>query len=130
MVCDSRVQTDSTWWPGTKVIRVGDALIGGAGDSATISKFVDWYGTRRTTKPKFGDNFVALVLDESGLHYWCSTLVPETVGRGFHAIGTGGNAALGAMMANANCRDAVHIACQIDPNSGGEIQSHNLKPNP
>lgn len=129
LVCDSRVQTDSSWWPGQKVVRVGRALIGGAGDASAIKKFIAWYGTNRTSRPRLGDNFVALTLTEEGLFYWCQTLIAEPIARGFHAVGSGGNAALGAMLAGANCHEAVRIACQIDTCSGGEIFTHKLVPN-
>lgn len=126
MVCDSRTQIDGMWWPAEKVFRVGRALIGGSGDSAAIRKFVAWYGTNRLSKPKLGDAFNALVLDDTGLYYWCATLVPEKLMRGFHAVGSGGAAALGAMLAGATCREAVHIASQIDTYTGGDIKEHLL----
>jgi len=127
VVCDSRMQTGEHWWPGEKVTRIGDTLVGCAGDSATIIKFIEWLGGDRSTKAKLPDDFNALVLNKDGLTYWCRTLIPSPVERGFHAIGSGGNAALGAMMAGACCKEAVRIACQIDINSGGDIRVHKLK---
>lgn len=126
MVCDSRIQTDSAWWPGEKVYRVGAVLIGGSGDNASVTQFVEWYKSNRAVKPKFNDFFVALVLSEAGLQYWSQTLIPDTIERGFHAVGSGGNCALGAMMAGASCLEAVRIACQVDTNSGGDLRTHKL----
>jgi hypothetical protein len=130
MVCDTRIQIEGdVWWPGEKVFRVGDALIGGAGDSAAIRKFLDWYRAgRKSLKAKWaGGEFEALVLDASGLSYWCPTLVPEPIVRGFHAIGSGGKVALGAMFEKATCERAVHVASLVDTNTGGEIQVHRLR---
>lgn len=130
MVCDSRIQIeDDVWWPGDKVYRIGEALVGGAGDTAAIRKFLDWLRAgRKALKTKWdGGDFEALVLDSSGLAYWCSTLVPEPIPRGFHAIGSGGKVALGAMLEKANCARAVHVAALVDTNTGGEIQTHKLR---
>lgn len=128
MACDSMTSTGDAWWPSTKVYRTGATLIGGAGEAAAVRQFVTWYADgQRSPKPKIADTFCALVLDKDGLFYWASNLVPEPIERGFHAIGTGGNAALGAMLAGANCKRAVEIACEVDTSSGGEVILHKLK---
>lgn len=128
MACDSMTSTSDSWWPSTKVHRAGDALIGGAGEASAIRLFVAWYADgQRQPKPKIPDSFCALVLTKEGLFYWASNLVPEPIERGFHAIGSGGNAALGAMLAGATVQKAVQIACQVDSSSGGEVVLHKLK---
>lgn len=127
MACDSMTSTVDAWWPSTKVYRVDGALIGGAGEASSIRSFVAWYADgQRLPKPKLG-NFCALVLNADGLFYWASDLVAEPIERGFHAIGSGGNAALGAMLAGANVQKAVQIACQVDTSSGGDVVLHKLK---
>lgn len=128
MACDSMTSTADSWWPSTKVHRAADALIGGAGEAASIRQFVAWYADgQRNPRPKISDNFCALVMNKEGLFYWASNLVPEPIERGFHAIGSGGNAALGALLAGASVQKAVHIACQVDTSSGGEVLLHRLK---
>lgn len=128
MACDSMTSTADAWWPSTKVHRAGDALIGGAGEAASIRQFVAWYADgMRNPKPKISDNFCALVMTKEGLFYWASNLVPEPIERGFHAIGSGGNAALGALLAGASVQKAVQIATEIDTSSGGEVVLHRLK---
>lgn len=128
MACDSMASTADSWWPTTKVHRTPDALIGGAGETAAIRLFVAWYKDgQRLPKPKLPDTFCCLVLNGEGLYYWASNLVPEPIERGFHAIGSGGNAALGAMLAGANVKKAVEIATQVDTGSGGEVILHKLK---
>jgi hypothetical protein len=128
IACDSMTSTSDAWWPSTKVHRTPDALIGGAGESAAIRQFVAWYADgQRVPKPKLPDSFCVLVLTAEGLFYWASNLVPEPIERGFHAIGSGGNAALGAMLAGANVKKAVEIATTVDPGSGGEVVLHKLK---
>lgn len=44
-----------------------------------------------------------------------------------HAIGTGSMIAIAAMRAGADPRRAVEIACDLDPNSGGEIHTLSIK---
>jgi hypothetical protein len=128
MACDSMTSTADAWWPSTKVHRAGNALIGGAGESAAIRQFVAWYADGlRLPKPKLPDTFCCLVLNPDGLFYWASNLIPEPIERGFHAIGSGGNAALGAMLAGANVKRAVEIATQVDTGSGGEVVLHKLR---
>jgi hypothetical protein len=128
MAADSMTSTSDSWWPSTKIHRVEGALIGGAGEAASIRQFVTWYSDgQRMPKPKIADNFCALVLNAEGLFYWASNLVPEPIERGFHAIGSGGNAALGALLAGANVKRAVEIACLVDTGSGGEVVLHKLK---
>ena len=128
MACDSMTSTADAWWPSTKVYRAGNALIGGAGEAAAVRQFVSWYADgQRLPKPKIPDTFCALVLTPEGLSYWASNLVPEPIERGFHAIGSGGNAALGAMLAGANVKRAVEIATMVDTGSGGEVVCHKLK---
>ena len=128
MACDSMTSTSDSWWPSTKVYRVPDALIGGAGDAASVRQFVAWFADgQRNPKPKLSDNFCCLVMTKEGLFYWASNLVPEPIERGFHAIGSGGNAALGAMLAGASVQKAVEIACMVDTSSGGEVVLHKLR---
>lgn len=128
MACDSMTSTGDSWWPSTKVYRVPDALIGGAGEAAAVRQFVSWYADgQRSPRPKIADTFCALVLTKEGLFYWASNLVPEPIERGFHAIGSGGNAALGALLAGAAVQKAVQIACEVDTSSGGEVFVHRLK---
>lgn len=45
----------------------------------------------------------------------------------FVAIGSGAGYALGAMAAGATAEEAVHIACQLDVNTGGAVESLNVK---
>lgn len=122
MACDSRVQIDGQWWPGTKIYRVGDMLIGGAGDTAAINKAIEWLRKgRKGPPPKQPDEFCLLSLGPGGVRYWSHKLDSEPVDRGFHAIGSGGNAALGAMLHGASAKEAVEIAREVDTATGGDV---------
>jgi ATP-dependent protease HslVU (ClpYQ) peptidase subunit len=127
MACDSMVSTGDCWWPATKVYRLPGVLIGGAGEAGAVRQFVNWYSDgQRMPHPKTPDTWCALVLTAEGLSYWASNFMSHPVERGFHAIGSGGSAALGALLAGANVQKAVEIACQVDTSSGGDVVLHKL----
>jgi len=128
MCTDSKCTIGDTWFPSTKIYNRDDLLIGCAGGVSDIEKFMAWYDAEQdeTNKPEL-DNLQALVLSTRGLHLFDSTCTSFEIERGFHAVGTGGNAALGAMLAGKSLTEAVSIACMIDPNSGGDIVYNKLE---
>jgi hypothetical protein len=80
MACDSRVQIEGQWWPATKVIRIDDYLVGGAGDTGTILKAYKWLSNgRKNPPPKLPDNFCLLTLGPDGLRYWANNLQSEVI---------------------------------------------------
>lgn len=114
MCADSMVSTGDTWWPCNKITEINDCLVGCAGEADQGKKFLKWFADQSQSKPKLTDAFCALVLTKTELHYYCSTLIPETIERGFHAVGSGGPIALGAMLAGKDLTTAVRIASQVD----------------
>lgn len=105
--------------------RVGkrDVVIATAGGSYAGMIFVDWYGTQKPVPDILADldlaeDFDVLILDRDKV-YMCNHLcrpveVKLLLGQ-FFAIGSGRKAALGAMYRHASAREAVRIACKIDP---------------
>lgn len=126
MVCDSKASTGETWFPCTKVSRVGDELIGFAGTFHEGERWLEWYRTKKGIRPKI-ENAYALVLGPEGLKFLESSGQMILIERGFHGIGSGGNCAIAAFMAGADPKKAVEIACQIDTGSGGAVHVHKLK---
>ena len=99
-------------------------IIGCAGDADLIEKFVAWYKTkkRRPNFPKDAE-FEALILTAQGdLVYYDETLSRDRLHNDCFAVGSGGNAARGAMLAGCDPITAVEIATKIDPHSGGPVQ--------
>lgn len=127
IVCDSRMTMDVNHWiPSTKVERMGDELIGCAGDDSDGQRWRSWYiGGKTGARPKCAD-FSALILRKTGVFYVYDGGYELLVERGFHAIGSGGGPALGALLAGATPKAAVRIACQIDNSSGGAIRVFKL----
>jgi ATP-dependent protease HslVU (ClpYQ) peptidase subunit len=113
-----------------KLFRKDGCIIATAGASAPGIVFVRWYGTRPKKPPEAITDakvdWTCLVLDKTGLWEWDSSLEPEQVLEPFYAIGTGCKAALGAMYMHATAVEAVQIACLIDPNCGGKVQTMRL----
>lgn len=103
--------------------KTGD-IIGAAGDNNHIEAFLAWYGTRKK-KPEFGANadFEAIVLTTKGdIWVYDETLSRDKIKGDFYAVGSGGNAALGALYMGATLEQAVEIACKVDPHSGPPTQ--------
>jgi hypothetical protein len=122
MAADTRMAIDGRMNRCEKLFRRAGALIGLAGDDAPALIFLDWYGTGRA-RPELlvtGEaDFHALVLDDKRRIWlydkWCRG---ERISEPFYAIGTGADAALGAMHMGASAVRAVKVACKIDINSG------------
>lgn len=127
MVCDSKASAGDSWFPCTKVRRVGDELVGFAGMYVEGERWLKWYaGGQKGPRPSI-ENSVALILGPQGLRMLESSGNGIAIERGFHGVGSGGTCAIAAFMAGADAERAVHIACDIDTGSGGQIHVHKLE---
>lgn len=99
-----------------------DVIIGTAGGSYASMIFVDWYGSGKPPPEVLLDldleeDFDVLILDH-GKVFTCNHLCrPVEVIDPFCAVGSGRKAALAAMHCGRSAREAVRIACLIDPYS-------------
>lgn len=122
-----------------KLFRVGDAIIGTAGDGFASLLFVDWYRFTMLEPDKDRADELAsrllegeadidmLVLRKDGLFEfdkWCRA---ERIKMPFYAVGSGAKAALGALHMGADARQAVAVACKIDPYSAPPIVTMSLR---
>lgn len=127
IVCDSKTTLGPVWFDSTKVHRIGADLIGFAGQRSEALKWLDWYANgKRGPQPKI-TNSEAVILSSEGVIYIDGTGESNPIERGFMGIGSGGPCAMAALMAGADPKKAVEIACRIDSASGGEIFVHKLK---
>ena len=117
-----------------KIYRVGNDIIGLAGESAPGLVFLDWYIQTMTAPTLIAPemlvhgeaDFTALVLKHQGSAFeydkWCR---PERVidydVKKCYAIGSGRKVAMGAMLAGKSAKDAVEIACSEDAHSGKPV---------
>ena len=127
MVADSMTGTGEQWWSDPdKVIRIGDELIGFAGNAAEGDRWLAWYKAGQNGPMPKVPGATALILSSAGLRILDCTGSYVQIARGFMGIGTGGVAATAAYMAGTDAETAVYIATQIDPNSGGDVVVHQL----
>lgn len=117
-----------------KLYRRKNCIIGLAGETGPGLVFLDWFGDgphAPTKEPPSqlidGDgDFAALVLSKSGLYEYDKWCRGEKVRGRFYAIGSGAKAAMGALHMGANARQAVAVACKVDPYSAKPIVSMSL----
>lgn len=107
-----------------------EAIVGLAGGSFDGLAFLDWLVSDDKAPPQRlldGDaDFSALMLNRHGLFEYDKWCRPERIRGRFYAIGSGAKAALGALHMGANARQAVAVACKIDPYSARPIISMSL----
>jgi ATP-dependent protease HslVU (ClpYQ) peptidase subunit len=72
-------------------------------------------------------NISVLILSHEGVRIFESSGLCTPVERGWQAVGSGANAAMGAYMMCGDAKKAVEAACQIDTGSGGAVVVHKLK---
>ena len=112
-----------------KIYKIGDSFVGVCGCSEQEMVYLRWFKdqTKPRPSPDSLKEFEAMVVRGNGKVYQ-STELCEFVEIGYpYAIGSGGDYAIGAMMAGKSATDAVKIAIKIDPFSGGKVKSFKVK---
>lgn len=131
MVSDSRISEGNSHFHSPKLFRVDDSILGLAGDWEDALKFLEWFtaGADPNATPEYEENtFDALELNHSGLYAWDKGLHRVTILNQHHAVGSGAQAALGALFMGATPEQAIEAASQIDMFTSGPIQMFNLLP--
>ena len=106
-----------------KIWDVDGVYVGIAGNPGYAKKFIDWYRGDQKEYPQLGEQFAALVLYPDGFcEYWDDIGVGQPCGVPA-AIGSGGEMAMGALMAGATPEEAIKVAIKLDEKTGGEIQT-------
>lgn len=128
MAADTRIiHPDSGITRGTKLFRkrIGrrDHILGFAGSLSGAALYLDWYGSGKPMPDALRhlpveDYFSVLILIGKQLYEGDCMCRPVEVESKFHAIGSGAQAALGAMHRGASALEAANIACKIDPSCG------------
>jgi len=113
-----------------KIYQIDNVLIGCAGAVSDIKKFISYItnGWREIDMPKKTvDTFEALVYDMSDSQLWYYDGSYTGVETGLiSAIGSGQGFAMGAMLAGADASEAVAIASELDPYTGGDIKVYHV----
>jgi hypothetical protein len=123
MVSDSRLAIEGVCWlPCTKIYRFDDELVGIAGNTVDENKWLAWRRNGKGRFPKLSDEFNGLSLCREGLFLLDEKGGRTPIERGFHAIGSGGNIAIAAMMLGQTAYQAVGLAKEIDLNTSGDVK--------
>jgi hypothetical protein len=125
MVADSMTSWGGRWWKSVKLVRVDGGILGCSGDAPDIDKLVEWYRAGKPKrKPKIDCN--GLILRPTGLYAIDSYCQETLIDQGFFAIGSGGDAALGALLAGASPLRAAEIAAEVDTSTDGPFTAWRL----
>lgn len=128
--------SDSYWTDGTtvgllrKVHRIRGELVGFAGDAKPAAEWIrawkaDPLGVHAGSMRHC--NVEVLLMSNGALAHWDRTNGWTALEEKRYAIGTGGDAARGAMKAGASCREAVAIASSIDAATKGPVRQYRLR---
>jgi ATP-dependent protease HslVU (ClpYQ) peptidase subunit len=124
MAADRRVSGSGVRYKTKKIRRYGDAIVGVAGDGASVARFFAWFqerGEKGPPKMSKDAELEALILTPAGLFVTGSECVLDEVEDEFFAIGSGAGPALGAMHMGASVKVAIEIAGRVDPATGDGI---------
>ncbi len=108
----------STGYAADKIWTSKRGIFGCAGDDTIIARFEDWI-LRDAPKPDqlIGDcteAFEALQVSDGMLFVWESAMRPNLCKRPYHAIGSGGKYAMGALRTGASIKEALRFAAEFD----------------
>lgn len=126
---DQRVTEGSSVMPGSqrKVWKLRSGwLVGGCGTLADLMRFRDWVKEFSIGDPrplKVSTSFSGIMITPEGLVYIYedANVIEVPSDAKFYAIGSGHQAALGALYMGATAKQAVEIACKVDTGSGGDV---------
>jgi hypothetical protein len=133
MVSDSRISEGNAHFHSPKLFRSGDSILGLCGDWEDALKFLEWFneGADLNAAPDYDDNtFDALELNHEGLYAWDKGLRRVPILNPYYAVGSGAQAALGALYMGATPAQAIEAASLIDLFTSGPLQQFHLLPKP
>ena len=105
-------------------------LVAACGAAEDVEAFLDWMdaGGIQDDKKKFGlereVDISAISVDKKGIvRHYGGRLYPYKIQASFHADGSGGHLAIGAMAHGATAVQAVKIASTYDSYTGGKVNT-------
>lgn len=131
LAADSRLSFGDTISPsgGRKIFDLGDGrLLGFVGSFASAHALLRHFTQPEMfSYPELAEASAILILpDGSGMFYDDNGFYPISL-EPYFAIGSGQDAALGAMAVGASAKRAVEAAISVDKHSGGQIQVLRLR---
>lgn len=101
-----------------KICRVGDALIGMAGNLEDILAARQWFENGRQGDFPKSEALNGILLNKDGIWEFFGNGIPYKYPGKFLAVGSGGDFAMAAMDAGADIKKAMKIAMKYDAGSG------------
>jgi ATP-dependent protease HslVU (ClpYQ) peptidase subunit len=134
---DSKVSVEHLGmsYPAQKIVRGKDCLAGAAGNGGDCTRFLEWSkeGFKGkepswTSKNLHSEDYLlGLVVKDEGIYIFMPGDPMERIEAEFFAIGSGSKAARVAMLLGKTPEEAIQLAEQVDPGTGGAIQHLKLK---
>jgi len=117
-------------YPALKIIRGKDCVAGAAGHGGDCSRFLAWvedgfkgkepnWSSKNTSTE---DYCAGLVVKEDGIYIFMPGDPMERIEADFFAIGSGGKPARVALLLEKTPEEAIELAKQVDPGTGGKLQ--------
>lgn len=130
MASDTLLSVGGTKHYGPKVYRLEDgSLVGLAGDGAKCAALLAWFREGKKGKAPRWSGVTALHLTETSLCLYASSEHPIDLDRGQPAaIGSGMDAAIGAMRGGLGLEAAIRAAIESNIYCGGDVEVMALKP--
>ena len=137
MAGDTRVITGASFYHADKVFRIGNSLVGTAGDAYACHAFLTWFRSPKRNPQELqkqfgetydrGDIWVAEI-NPGGIYLYNGWGYAEKINDPYYAIGSGAMAAIEAMRQGMEPQEAVRRALAHDENTGSPIQVEYLLP--
>lgn len=136
IAADTRVINGGPFYHAPKLFRVGQSILGTAGDGFGCLAFVEWFKSPRRNPATLHKMFVeydrndVLIaeLNPGGIYLWNGWGYPERINDPMYAIGSGSMAALEAMRNGATPEDSIKRAQAHDEATGAPVQVEWLLP--
>lgn len=133
MAADKRAHDGALSFPVTKIHKIGNTIVGVAGELDHCLVLLDWFRGGRDPEKwpavQATDNWVRLmyVLETGECYEINKVCFPIRVERRFHAIGSGAELAIASMHLGETAAGAVAIASEYDPSCGEGIDVLSFK---
>lgn len=120
----------------TKVVRIGNLLVGGSGNAGRIRAMHEWIANGRKPEalPSFqnsdSDSVKLLVVDQGQLFMYDVGHCPIPIENPFYAVGSGRDFAMAAMHLGLSAADAVKVSAAFDVGTSPEVDVITADPPP
>lgn len=126
LAADKRCLLDRLPFKVTKIFRIGERLVGVAGDYAPCLKVVEWIKTGedpQNTPILDKEWWINIIVIEDGKCFRYENFTKFEVEEPFFAIGSGRDFAIAAMHLGKTAIEAVEIASLFDVNTGDGVDA-------